>query len=75
MGVPISPRLNLDDLLVAARVATPRELAWQTGVSVRQVNRWFREGGIPARSADRVACAAGLNPINVWGDDWETAPS
>jgi len=34
------------------------------------VSRWRLEGGIPEHAADRVACALGRHPSNVWGRAW-----
>jgi len=37
-----------------------------TGTDAAVVHRWNRRGGIPEVSADRVAVALGLHPINIW---------
>jgi hypothetical protein len=52
------------DLFLSTLVA---ELA---GVHRGSVSRWRREGGIPEHAADRVACALGRHPSNVWGAAW-----
>lgn len=44
-------------------------IAELAGVSRRTVVRW-RHIGIPLELADRAACALGLHPANVWGDQW-----
>ena len=49
--------------------ATPR-IAELAGVSRRTVNRW-RHAGIPLELADRLACAIGLHPSNVWPEWYE----
>lgn len=40
-----------------------------SGVSRRTVVRW-RHYGIDVWSADRAACALGLHPWAIWGDEW-----
>lgn len=40
------------------------------GMSERSVGRWVSEGRLPWVSADEAACALGLHPSLVWGDDW-----
>ena len=50
------------------------ELARQTGVHVRQVQRW-KHSGIPLERADSMAIALGLHPAEVWGDEWWEAAS
>jgi hypothetical protein len=52
------------DLFLSTLVA---ELA---GVHRGSVSRWRREGGMPEDVADRVACALGRHPSNVWGPAW-----
>jgi hypothetical protein len=37
-----------------------------TGTDRSLVHRWNRAGGVPEVSADRVAVALGLHPINIW---------
>ena len=39
------------------------------GCSRITVGRWGRQG-VPVSVADEVACALGLNPVEVWGDEW-----
>ncbi len=34
---------------------------------VRQIQRWKHEGGIPERTADRIAChVLGVHPAHIW---------
>lgn len=45
-------------------------IAELAGVNRASVARWRASGGIPEQAADRVACALGRHPSNVWGDAW-----
>lgn len=38
--------------------------------STKAVGRWKKDKAIPWSSADSAACALGVHPSEVWGDDW-----
>lgn len=42
------------------------------GVHVQTIHRWrtHETATITRAAADRIACAIGLNPANVWFYDW-----
>lgn len=45
------------------------ELADLCGTTPRTWHRW-RAGGVPAPTADRVACELGYHPIEIWSEEW-----
>lgn len=49
-------------------VGMPRRIADACGFHVRQVLRWYEDGGIPYYQADAAACALGLHPTLIWPD-------
>lgn len=50
-----------------------RRWARALGVSNRQVYRWRHGAVLRWSTADRVACALGLHPAEIWGDAWWVA--
>jgi hypothetical protein len=49
--------------------------AERVGVSRRQVVRWQARGTLAWYDADKAACAYGLHPSYVWGDQWDEIAS
>jgi len=45
------------------------------GVDRRTSHKWRAQGGMPLHAADRLAVAAGVHPVDIWGDEWFTAIS
>jgi hypothetical protein len=39
-------------------------------VTKRTIHRWKLAGHVPVWSADRLACAIGLHPSEIWGQFW-----
>jgi lambda repressor-like predicted transcriptional regulator len=64
-------RFPLRPLLAAAGAETVTELARRTGVH-RDVLYRYGTQGVPEPRTDRLACAVGLNPVEVW-PDWTDA--
>lgn len=48
-------------------LASAGELADLCGTTARTWHRW-RTGGVPAPTADRVACDLGYHPLDIWPD-------
>lgn len=48
----------------------PATFAQLVGVSDRTITRWRKSGRILWHVADEAACALGMHPLNIWGDDW-----
>lgn len=69
MTAVTQPRLPLEPLAKLIDHADLEQLARALGCTDRTIDRW-QTGGIPLYSADEAATAAGLHPMNVWGDDW-----
>lgn len=63
-------RLPIDVLRAYAEVRSIHGLAAVAGVTPRSVVRWRRDGSIPWRHADVVACRLGLHPANIWPELW-----
>ena len=63
---PPSPRWPLEPLMAVTGTHTPMELARVLEVNSSQVHHWKKGGGVPDRSADRMAVRLGLHPLNVW---------
>lgn len=63
------PRLALEPLRAecARRDTTINALSRDVGMSSRNV---YRRDGISWLQADRFACALGLHPASIWGEDW-----
>jgi hypothetical protein len=63
-------RLAFDDLERALpRPHSDQQVAWWLGTTPRHVAR-LRAKGLDVDQADRYATRVGLNPVEVWGDDW-----
>lgn len=62
---PAQPRLPLEPLV--ARHGGVSGLARALGRDRAQVGRWRRQG-VTLLSADRIAVALGLHPVEVWPD-------
>jgi hypothetical protein len=67
---PASRSLPLADLVQATHCRSALMLAARCGVHERTVQDWRVTGRIPLLTADRVATAAGLDPLYVWGREW-----
>jgi hypothetical protein len=61
------PRLPLEPLVAAH--GSVSALARTLGRSRAQVSKW-RATGVPLLTADRVACALGRHPAEVWPQWW-----
>lgn len=61
----VSPRVSLEPLV--QRYGDVSTLARALGRQRTLVARW-RSGGLPLDSADGVAIALGLHPVEVWPD-------
>lgn len=51
---------------------------WDAAIAIRgaqlaDVLRWRAEGTVTLDEADRIACARGLHPANLWGSAWYQA--
>lgn len=55
-----------------AAMAKAGTTIWRTHINSRWVARW-RATGIPWHRADAMACAIGLHPSEIWGEDWWNA--
>lgn len=66
------PRFAFADLEAAmqAQGRLPGTIATVLGVQVGTLAAW-RKRGLSERQADRLACAAGLHPGEVWSDWFE----
>lgn len=64
----VSPRLPLAPLV--ERYGSISALARALGRDYAQVQKWSSDG-VPERSADRIAVAVGLHPVDVWPDWYE----
>lgn len=64
------PRLPLEPLVAAH--GSVSALARTLGRNRAQVSKW-RATGVPLLSADRVACALGRHPAEVWPQWWSLA--
>jgi hypothetical protein len=62
---PRSPRLSVEPLVVM--YGSVSCLARALDRDRAQVQRWRRDG-VPLPSADRIAVAVGLHPVEVWPD-------
>jgi len=62
---PPSPRLSLEPLV--SMYGSVSCLARALGRQRAQVQKW-RRNGVPLVSADRIAVAVGLHPVEVWPD-------
>lgn len=60
-----APRLSLEPLV--ARYGGVSGLARALGHERAQVSKW-RSRGLPVTTADAVAVALGLHPVEVWPD-------
>jgi hypothetical protein len=65
----VSPRVPLEPL-VERYGGNGSALARALGCAQEQVSRW-RSHGLPLVSADRLAVALGLHPVEVWPDWYE----
>lgn len=66
----VQPRLPLEPLV--ARYGNVRALADALGRDRGQVQKW-RERGVTVPSADSLAVALGLHPVEVWPDWYEVS--
>lgn len=57
-------------LQAAAGTARPMELAAAFGVPRSTVWRWRRDGVVVVPQAAQAAASLGLDPLEVWGEDW-----
>ena len=72
---PLLAALRIDHTLARSDVPGPgvaAQAATLLGVSTRTIHRQ-KHTGISPEAADRLAIAAGLHPILVWGDAWTNA--
>jgi hypothetical protein len=65
-ALPIDLQMARPDVSGPGPVAQAAELL---NVSTRSVHR-LRHSGLTPSTADRLAIAAGLHPLAVWGDAW-----
>lgn len=65
---PPEPRVPLEPLV--RRYGTVSTLARALGKDRMQVSRWRRDG-VPVVSADHIAVALGMHPVEVWPDWYE----
>ena len=46
-------------------------LGWRhNGWQARAWQKYRAAGQIPVMAADRLACALGMHPAEIWGEDW-----
>lgn len=64
----------VEPLVAAAGVTSLAALARRCGVGGSQM-RLYRENGMSARVADRLAVRVGLHPAEVWSDWFEAVAS
>jgi lambda repressor-like predicted transcriptional regulator len=60
--------------LVAVTGRTAAALAAEAGFTRRSGTRWGSAGWVNDETADRLACAAGLHPAEVWPGWFAAAP-
>lgn len=71
MATIVLPRLDPEKIRQIAheKGVSHRELARRAGMTVRSMQKRLYEP-LTWRTADRLACALGLHPALVWGDEW-----
>lgn len=70
MIVCLFPLYPVLDMLALETCAPVKRLADRLNVHPRTVLKWNEHGGVDVWTADRVACAMGMNAERIW-PGWE----